>query len=47
MLHDMYLESVIEQCFLGLPKVIRAIQKVLQISTLMCRLLKEMSLEAV
>ena len=43
----MYLDSVIEQSFLGLPKVVRAIQKVLQISNLMCRLLKEISNEAV
>jgi len=46
-LHDMYLDSIIEQFFLNLPKVVKAIHKVLYSCSLMCRLLKEMSQEAV
>ena len=46
-LHDMYLDSIIEQFFINLPKVVKAIHKVLYSCSLMCRLLKEMSQEAV
>lgn len=40
LLHDKYLASVTEQCFLNTGQVLKAIQDVLQFCQLHCRLLK-------
>ena len=39
-LHDSYLDSIIEQCFLNLPEVLKAIQGVLHMCTQLCKLLR-------
>ena len=39
-LHDRYLDSVIEQCFLNLPDVLKALQGVLHMCSGLCRLLR-------
>ena len=41
MLHDQYLDSILEQCFLNLPEVLKALQDVLLMCTKLCRLLRE------
>lgn len=46
MLHDLYLDSLHEQCFLGVPKVVKAIQNVTGMCSVLCRLLREMDEEA-
>lgn len=39
-LHDRYLDSIIEQCFLNLPEVLKAVQNVLHMCTRLCMLLR-------
>ena len=40
MLHDQYQDSILEQCFLNLPDVLKALQDVLLMCTKLCKLLK-------
>jgi len=40
-LHDKYLSSITEQCFLNLNQVLKAFQDVLHMCSLLCRLLKK------
>ena len=44
-LHDQYLSSIVEQCFLNLPEVLRALQDVLLMCIKLCRILNEISEE--
>lgn len=39
-LHEKYLDSIVEQCFLNLPDVLKALQGVLHMCTQLCRLLR-------
>ena len=41
MLHDKYLDSITEQCFLNLSQVLKALQDVLQMCEGLCRLIKQ------
>ena len=47
MLHDNYLRSITDQCFINLQKVMKAMQDVLHMCRLLCRLLKQMDDETV
>ena len=44
-LHDRYLDSLTEQCFLNLPDVLKALQNVLYMCTRLCRFLGEIDEE--
>jgi len=47
MLHDRYLSQITDQCFLNLNNVLKALNDVLHMCQLLCRLLKEMDDESI
>lgn len=46
-LHDRYLESILEQCFLNLPDVLKSLQDVLLMCTKLCFLLQNIDEDSI